>query len=110
MDVFLEKNCPNLIYRISNSGYTFDDIIEDPLYCIFGSPYSLEDVENFAKQNDKEIETVIKFVEDYDIDVIKEFDLSSTCKKLIFAIRYLTTELAVSTHVIGDNLTKNDYE
>ena len=93
MDAFLEKNCPNLISVLRNSGHTYEDIIENPSYCIFGPFYSSEEVENFAKKYDKEIETIIKFVEDYDIDVIKEFDLSSTCKKLIFAIRYLTTEL-----------------
>ena len=93
MDAFLEKNCPSLISVLRNSGHTYEDIIENPSYCIFGPFYSSEEVENFAKKYDKEIETIIKFVEDYDIDVIKEFDLSSTCKKLIFAIRYLTTEL-----------------
>ena len=101
MDAFLEKNCPNLISVLRNSGHTYEDIIENPSYCIFGPFYSSEEVENFAKKYDKEIETIIKFVEDYDIDVIKEFDLSSTCKKLIFAIRYLTTELAVSANVIA---------
>ena len=43
---------------------------------------------------------MIKFVEDYDIDVIEEFDLSSTWKSVNFAIRYLTTEL-MSCSVIG---------
>lgn len=104
MDTFLEKNCPNLIYRIITSGHSFKDVFKDPSYCIFGSNYNLKDIENFAKQNDKEIETVIKFVEDYDIDVIKEFNLTSSWKRMNFAISYLATELATSTHVIGDKL------
>lgn len=106
MNAFLEKNCPNLIYRIFNSGHTYEDIIENPSYCIFGPVYSLEDAENFVKQNDKEIETVVKFVKDYDIDVVKEYNLSSIWKKMIFAIRYLATELIVSSTIIGDNLAK----
>ena len=107
MDAFLEKNRPNLISILRNSGHTYEDIIENPSYCIFGPFYSSEEVEDFAKKYDKEIEIIIKFVEDYDIDVIEEFDLSSTWKSVDFAIRYLATELVASTHVIGDNLTKN---
>ena len=108
MDAFLEKNCPNLIYRIFNSGHSFNDIIENPSYCIFGPSYSLEDVENFAKQNDKEIETIIKFVEDFDIDVVEKFNLYTVEDKLYFAIRCLTTELEATSSFIGDSLTKKD--
>lgn len=92
MDTFLEKKCPNLIYRIFSSGHSFKDIMENPSY-IFDSIYSLEDIENFAKQNNKEIDAAIKFVEDDGIDVIKEFNLFSIWKKMNFAIKYLAAEL-----------------
>lgn len=107
-DRFLEKNCPNLVSVLRNSGHTYEDIIENPSYCIFGPFYSSKEVENFAKQYDKEIETIIKFVEDFDIDVVEKFNLYTVEDKLYFAIRCLTTELEATSSFIGDSLTKKD--
>ena len=90
MDIFLEQNCSNLIDTIKESGYTLDDVIKDPLYCIFG--WNAEGIENFAKQYGKEIDAVIKFANDYDVD-INEFDLSTNEKKVKFAISYLALQL-----------------
>ena len=36
MDIFLEENCPNLIEVIKECGYIFEDVVRDPLYCVFG--------------------------------------------------------------------------
>lgn len=90
MDIFLEQNCSNLIDEIKECGYTFDDVIKDPLYCIFG--WYAKGVDIFAKQYGKEIDAAIKFANDYDVD-INEFDLSTNEKKVKFAISYLALQL-----------------
>lgn len=90
MDIFLEQNCSNLIDEIKECGYTFDDVIKDPLYCIFG--WYTKGVEISAKHYGKEIDAAIKFANDYDVD-INEFDLSTNEKKVKFAFSYLALQL-----------------
>ena len=90
MDIFLEEKCPNLINAIKECGYTFEDVKQDPLYCIFG--WYTNGPENFAKEYGKEIEAAIEFANDYAVD-INEFDLSTTKKKVRFALMYIATEL-----------------
>ena len=95
MDVFLEQNCSNLIDEIKECGYTFEDVIKDPLYCLFG--WNAKGPENFAKQYGKEIEAAIEFASNYVVD-ISEFDLSTTDKKVGFALMYMATELATENY------------
>lgn len=95
MDIFLEENCPNLIEVIKECGYTFEDVIKDPLYCFFGR--NAKGPENFAKQYGKEIEAAIEFASNYVVDVSK-FDLSTTDKKVGFALMYMATELATENY------------
>lgn len=89
MDIFLEENCPNLIEVIKECGYTFEDVSKNPLYCVFGL-YGRPEL--FAEKYGKEIEAAIEFANDYAVD-INEFDLSTTKKKVRFALMYIATEL-----------------
>ena len=90
MDIFLEENCSHLIEAIKECGYTFEDVKQDPLYCLFGC--NAKGPETFAKQYGKEIEAAIEFADEYAVDV-NEFDLSTTEKKVGFALMYIATEL-----------------
>lgn len=90
MDIFLEENCSHLIEAIKECGYTFEDVAQDPLYCLFG--WNAKGPESFAKQYGKEIEAAIEFASNYAVD-INEFDLSTIEKKVRFAIMYMATEL-----------------
>ena len=90
MDIFLEENCPHLIESIKHSGNSFEDVIQDPLYCIFG--WNAKGPENYSKQYGKEIDAVLEFADEYDVD-ISEFDLSTIEKKVSFALMYIATEL-----------------
>ena len=105
MDKFLEKNCQNLIRKIQEGGYSFEDIIEDPIYCIFGSSYSPEDVINFVKKYNEELNVSIKFkfADEYYKTNIKKFDPTFE-EKIRLAVRYLALELAYSSPIIGDKL------
>lgn len=91
MDVFLEQNCSNLIDAIKECEYPFEDIKQEPIYCVLGF-YTPKRVEIFAEQYGKEIDAAIKFADEYDVD-ISEFDLSTPEKKVGFALMYLTTQL-----------------
>lgn len=90
MDLYLEDNCQHLIEAIKNSGCPLDDVARVPLDCVFGSHN--KGLEAFAEKYNKEIEAVIKFADDYDVD-INEFDLSTTEKKVGFALMYMATEI-----------------
>lgn len=90
MDIFLERNCSHIIKRIKECGYPFENVIREPLYCLFGC--SSDGVEIFAEQYGKEIDAAIEFADEYDIDV-SELGLSTPEKKASFAIMYIATEL-----------------
>ena len=89
MDIFLEENCPRLIEVIKECGYTFEDVSKDPLFCVFGL---FGRPELFAEKYGKEIEAAIEFADEYAVD-INEFDLSTTDKKVGFALMYIASEL-----------------
>lgn len=89
MDVFLEENCPHLIEVIKECGYTFEDVSKDPLFCVFGLGGRPE---LFAEKYGKQIEAAIEFADKYDVDV-NEFDLSTTKKKVRFALMYIAIKL-----------------
>lgn len=105
MNIFLEKNCQNLLRRIRESGHSYIDIIEDPIYCIFGQIYSSKDVEDFAKEYNKEIDAAIKFANNVYNANIKESNLVSIEEKIRLAVKYLGLELEWSDTVIGDKLS-----
>lgn len=79
-----------MIDSIKECGYTFEDVRQDPLYCLFG--WNVKGPEIFAEQYGKEIDAAIEFANEYDVD-ISECDLSTMEKKVSFAIMYMATQL-----------------
>lgn len=91
MDIYLEQNCPNLMEAVKECGYTPEDVERDPFYCILGC-CSQEYFDKFVKENHDEIEAVIEFASEWDIDP-KEWDFSTDEKRAGFALMYLSVEL-----------------
>lgn len=91
MDIYLEQNCSNLLEIIKDCGYTPADVRQDPFYCILGC-CSQEYFGKFVKENHDEIEAVIRFASEWEIDP-KEWDLSTDDKRAKFALMYLAIEL-----------------
>lgn len=91
MDIYLEQNCPNLLEAIKDCGYTPEDVVLDPFYCVLGL-CSERTYNNFVNEYHDEIEAAIEFASTWDIDP-KEWDLSTTVKRVEFALMYLAMEL-----------------